>query len=188
MRTRRSTRKAAATETEPRSCDWPGCTGNGEYRAPRSRRELQAYNWYCLPHIRQFNKSWNYYDGMSEHEVEQDIRRDVSWGRPTWQFGTPIGRTSAGPERVADPFDLFENSPPIIDTPATRRHTSEELKALRVLDLAPPVTPDEVKLRYKALAKDLHPDRNHGSRDSEEAFKRVNEAYRVLRPWLNDAT
>ena len=40
---------------------------------------------------------------------------------------------------------------------------------------------DEIKKAYRKLAMQYHPDRNNGSRDAEEKFKEITEAYDVLR-------
>ncbi|CAD7939469.1 unnamed protein product, partial [Amoebophrya sp. A25] len=39
---------------------------------------------------------------------------------------------------------------------------------------------DEIKKQYRKLALKWHPDKNKGSREAEETFKRVAEAYSVL--------
>ena len=39
----------------------------------------------------------------------------------------------------------------------------------------------EIKTAYRKLAMTYHPDRNSGSKDSEEKFKAITEAYDVLR-------
>lgn len=39
----------------------------------------------------------------------------------------------------------------------------------------------EIKLAYRKLAMTYHPDRNNGSKDAEERFKSITEAYDVLR-------
>ena len=40
---------------------------------------------------------------------------------------------------------------------------------------------DDIKKGYRKLAMQYHPDRNNGSKDSEEKFKEITEAYDVLR-------
>ena len=39
---------------------------------------------------------------------------------------------------------------------------------------------EEIKKRYRKLAFKYHPDRNKGSKEAEELFKQVTEAYEVL--------
>src|ERR671915_672378 len=47
---------------------------------------------------------------------------------------------------------------------------------------APPTASDEeIKKAYRKLAMKYHPDRNNGSKDAEEKFKDITEAYDVLR-------
>lgn len=40
---------------------------------------------------------------------------------------------------------------------------------------------EDIKTAYRKLAMAHHPDRNPGNKESEEHFKRINEAYDVLR-------
>ena len=40
---------------------------------------------------------------------------------------------------------------------------------------------EEIKKSYRKLAMTYHPDRNNGSKDAEEKFKQITEAYDVLR-------
>src|ERR1700730_4006669 len=40
---------------------------------------------------------------------------------------------------------------------------------------------DDIKKAYRKLAMECHPDRNNGSKESEERFKAITEAYDVLR-------
>lgn len=49
-----------------------------------------------------------------------------------------------------------------------------------ILGLEPSATATEIRLAYKKLAMQYHPDRNPGSKDAEEMFKLINEAYHVL--------
>ena len=50
-----------------------------------------------------------------------------------------------------------------------------------VLGVAKTAPDDEIKKAYRKLAMQYHPDRNNGSREAEERFKEITEAYDVLR-------
>ncbi len=168
-----------------RMCDHPTCMAGGEHRAPVSRDRLEEYYWFCLDHVREYNKAWNYYDGMSDDEVEASRKRDVSWDRPTWplgMLGTP-GRSKRY-SIFNDPFQLFpEDGQTQIGGDRDsdgRLLTAEEREALSELELKAPVTRADVKLRYRDLAKKYHPDLNGGDRKAEDRLKRINQAYNTL--------
>jgi len=50
-----------------------------------------------------------------------------------------------------------------------------------VLDVPRTAADEEIKKAYRKLAMKYHPDRNNGSKDAEERFKEITEAYDVLR-------
>ena len=50
-----------------------------------------------------------------------------------------------------------------------------------VLGVARTASDDDIKKAYRKLAMQYHPDRNNGSKDAEEQFKAISEAYDVLR-------
>src|SRR6185437_4366119 len=50
-----------------------------------------------------------------------------------------------------------------------------------VLEVERVASDDEIKKAYRRLAMKYHPDRNNGSKEAEERFKEINEAYDVLR-------
>ncbi len=50
-----------------------------------------------------------------------------------------------------------------------------------ILGVPPEATQEEIQRAYRRKAFELHPDRNGGSREAEEAFKALTEAYAVLR-------
>jgi len=50
-----------------------------------------------------------------------------------------------------------------------------------VLGVARDASDDDIKKAYRKLAMTYHPDRNNGSKDAEEKFKEITEAYDVLR-------
>lgn len=180
--TKRSWRVAYAHE-EPkqaaRSCDHPGCSHEGEYRAPRARDRLNDYYWFCLEHVRAYNSKWDYYKGMSVDEIEREVRDSTTWQRPTWPLGakTSNRRFSFG---LNDPFGLFEEEAEEIKKAKTRPPTPEE-EAMKVLELEGPLTLKALKARYKELVKRHHPDANGGDKAAEEKFKQISQAYTTLR-------
>jgi molecular chaperone DnaJ len=50
----------------------------------------------------------------------------------------------------------------------------------KILGVDKKSTADEIKKKYRALARDLHPDKNQGDTALEEKFKAVSEAYDIL--------
>jgi len=50
-----------------------------------------------------------------------------------------------------------------------------------VLGVSPDADEEEIKRAYRKLAMEHHPDRNDGSKEAEERFKEVTEAYEVLK-------
>jgi curved DNA-binding protein CbpA len=168
-----------------RLCEWPECDVIGEHRAPRSRDDLNNFRWFCLDHIRLYNKSWNYYEGMSDKQVEADLRDDTSWNRPSWPFAgmeKSLNFKSASPSMDDFGGAFSQSGDPETDNPTQQRHEpdSQAAEAMAVLDLTAPVTTDQIKRRYKELVKRYHPDANGGDKAAEEKFKQISQAYATL--------
>ncbi len=49
-----------------------------------------------------------------------------------------------------------------------------------ILGIAKNASPEEIKKAYRKKAMEFHPDRNKGSKEAEEKFKKVSRAYEVL--------
>ena len=75
-------------ENNPRSCYNPDCNEIGLYPAPKSRENSREHLYFCINCIREFNKSWNYFEGLNDQELEIEIRKSIIWNRPSWKFGT----------------------------------------------------------------------------------------------------
>jgi hypothetical protein len=168
-------------QTFERVCEAPGCRLHGEYRAPYAPDRLEQYRWFCLEHVRDYNKKWDYFRGLDAEAIEQHIRADTTWRRPVW----PLGGRRSGGTRIHDPLDL-SNEAGLFEKPAPKMDGSEQLtpaerNAMGVLELSWPLTRAVVKSRYKELVKIHHPDANGGDREAEEKLKEINAAYSTLR-------
>ncbi len=196
---RTPTNSVFAAEPDPptRLCDHPGCEAGGDFRAPRSRLELNHYYWFCIEHVRAYNSAWNYYAGMSEPEIEREIRHDTVWQRPSWKLGQRHGPAFAA--CVRDPFGFYSASAHARANGHADRRTngrtnghangddaisraaSAREQALAVFDLEPPFTSVGLKARYKVLVKLHHPDAHGGDKAAEEKLKIINQAYATLK-------
>ncbi len=163
----------------------PGCTAQGEYRAPKSRSNLSEYWWFCLEHVRAYNAAWDYYKGMSPGEIETELRRDSAWQRPSWPLGS-LGASAWEDALARDPLGLLEAGRLRrgAAAPAADQAPAELREPLATLGLSWPVTIAAVKTRYKELAKRHHPDANGGDPAAEERIKTINLAYAALRSRL----
>lgn len=184
--TRRPTRPRAYApdpDAPGRLCDVPGCPEAGEFRAPKSRNELNQYHWFCLEHVRAYNASWDFYKGMTPGQIEQQTRYDTSWQRPTWPLGS-IGKRNFDETDLRDPLHLLATGQLQRKTAKDVRIPSELREPVQTLGIEWPVSMADLKTRYKELAKRHHPDANGGDRAAEERLKHINLAYAAVRHYL----
>ena len=110
--------EAARPEPAQRACEMPGCDAAGTHKAPKGRAPEGEYFWFCLDHVREYNKSYNYFSGMNDAAIQAFQRTRSIGHRPTWQMGVNAkARRSAAPRRgraefgwtggAQDPFRLF---------------------------------------------------------------------------------
>jgi len=195
MRKEQRTLDFGKTQVPLRGCDHPDCGEPGEFRAPKARDRLDEYHWFCLDHVREYNKAWNYYAGMSQAEVEAETRKDTTWQRPTWPLGARAGgyrRFVRSTTSIHDGFGFFDDG----DDEQALRHAharaagfhpaSDEARALATMNFEPPLNLTRLKARYKELVKLNHPDANGGDKLAEERLKEINEAYATLKKLLSD--
>ena len=166
-------------------CDHENCNENGEYKAPKSRSNLKNYYYFCLNHVKEYNKSWNFYKGLSVDDIELSLRKDIVWDRPSWPLnGHPNNILKQIRSFLDSDYSLFEKERDlknflknkIIDQDLTH----EEQRCLDVLGLKMPINVEKIKKTYKKLVKIFHPDINKENKDAEKLFKEINQAYRIL--------
>ena len=183
--------QSAAPAADSAPCEWHGCEQLGGYRAPKGRGREGQYYSLCLDHVREYNRSYNYFAGMDDDDVAAYQRSASTGHRPTWTMGVDHANGSAsaasGHARAAgfsDSFGVFDGAfrrrQPETE-PAARPLKNLERRSLRVLDLDGGETGAEIKARYKSLVKLLHPDANGGDRSSEDRLRQIIQAYHYLR-------
>jgi len=186
-RTARIETEEAQLRPAARACDHPGCARGGEFRAPRNRKNLNEYYWFCLEHVRAYNAAWDFYRGMSTEEIERSRRQDTVGWRPTWPLGSRMSSHRVKPEDVMRAFrrafaDLDGEE---IGTERARAPrpaaTGPEAEARAVLDIDDSASFAQIKARYRELVKRHHPDANGGDKDAEERLKSINQAYHTLK-------
>ena len=170
-------------------CDVPGCTVAGEFPAPKGRDREGEYFCFCLDHVREYNASYNYFNGMTPEAMARYQKDAVVGHRPTWtvnQVEAARGwrRGSDDPSRLGDPFGLFgqrggQNAPR--HEPQKPRHGIAAKKALDQLGLDETADPETIRSRYKNMVKRLHPDANGGDRSLEDKLREIIRAYNYLK-------
>jgi curved DNA-binding protein CbpA len=186
-----SVRVKPAEEAAPRPnapvCQWKGCQSAGLHRAPKGRGREGEYYWLCLDHVRQFNASYNYFEGWSTAAVEAFQKDAVIGHRPTWKTGSnpgeraPRGYRDGFGRGFEDPHAFFAARARRNGDGSRRRLKPLELKSLEALDLPDGADRVQIKARFKELVKRHHPDANGGDKRSENKLREIIQAYNYLK-------
>nr|CAD6620718.1 J domain-containing protein [Rhizobium sp. Khangiran2] len=191
IRTRRKPQQETAVEAPV--CQWDGCDKPGVHRAPVGRNAEGQFFLFCFEHVKDYNKGYNYFSGLSDSEIARYQKEAITGHRPTWTMGVnkasktaPLHSTmrsgpAASHNRIKDPFGFVGQGEGSRPRPQARKLKTLEAKAFDTLDLTASATSDEIKSRYKQLVKKHHPDANGGDRGSEERFRAVIQAYQLLK-------
>lgn len=171
-------------------CMAPGCAAPGEFRAPPGQAGQgdgpPAYRWFCLEHVREFNAGYNFFAGMSAEEISAAQRPYAGWERETRAFAASGADRPPAWGDFADPLDaigarfrtrMAEEKPRADGRPLS----AADRRALGVLGLGIDADRRALRMRYSALVRQYHPDRNGGDRAHEKRLQAVIEAYQALR-------
>ena len=186
-------RSTAKREDRVHACQWKGCDKPGHHKAPMGRGREGEFFHFCVDHVRQYNQSYNYFDGMNDAEVDA-FRKDAMTGhRPTWKSGANAWahgtrdnvKSAEAASRVgaSAQFASRARARAAAGEPSTYRRNLKPLerKALRTLDLPETAGREDIKARFKALVKLHHPDANGGDPRSEETLREIIQAYNYLK-------
>ncbi len=169
-------------------CDSPGCSESGQFRAPMGRLREGQYFCFCLQHVREYNNSYNYFNGMSDEAVARYLKDATVGHRPTWSMGVKRGSNGFRSDgettgERSDPLGAYRKRYHRARTEeaAGPKYSPVTVRALDALGLDDTANPELIKTRYKDLVKRHHPDANGGDRSSEEKLREIIHAYKTLR-------
>lgn len=172
----------ARVQHNVRTCDMPGCCEIGEHKAPKDR-SLKDHYWFCIEHVSDYNKAWDFFSGMNDFEIQDHIFKSYYGDRPTWRYDVDGAREEMLHRAAWQTYNFTEEEPPSSQKYRENQvaENTPEGEALAIFDLSLPLTLDKIKKRYKELVKKHHPDLNRDDPKAEETLKKVNMAYTVLK-------
>ena len=154
-------------------CDWNNCFELGEYRAPVEKDNLK--------HVKEFNKNWNYFSGMTDTQVIDFLKSDMTWHKPTQGFSSSDNFFKVLWNNALN--DGFDDSKFKSHFEADKRFkfSSNDIKAFSILGISVGLKWDKIQQKFKKLVKKFHPDINSGDKTYEEKLKVITLAYTQLK-------
>jgi hypothetical protein len=166
------------------NCAVPGCRAPGEFKAPLQPANFDGpgtWRFLCLDHVREHNKTYNFFEGMSPDEIQDAQGPLAGWDRPSRKFAANGADPPPRWSDFADPLDAISTRFAHVRDPKHSRFTKPERRALSVLGLGEDADRHKLRQRYSALVRRFHPDKNGGDRSHESRLGEVIEAYQLLR-------
>ena len=161
-------------------CEWSKCRKIGVYKAPVEKDNSKKFRLLCLEHIKAFNKSWNYFSDMNDREIEDFIKSDLTWHKPTKSFGSSENFFKIlWVNALDDKSSIFKNS--VFKNFNRSKLSDKDKDALKILGLKNETNWSDIQKRFKMLVKKYHPDKNQGSKKYEDILKKITLAYSQLR-------
>ena len=161
-------------------CEWKNCRETGSFNAPAEKDNSKNFKWLCDDHIKLFNKSWDYFDGMSEEEIIKFLKSDVTWHRPTQKFGSPDNFFNIlWNNALNDKFKIFNENKSIGVN--KRKLCKQDKDAFNVMGLEFSADLLTLQKKFKTLVKKFHPDKHSGNKIYEDRLKKITLAYSHLK-------
>jgi len=161
-------------------CEWINCKETGEFKAPTEKDNIKKFRWLCESHIKIFNKSWNYFEGMSQDQIENFLKSDLTWHRPTQKFGSSDNFFNIlWNNALSDKFKIFKEQMSYKNK--DKKLSEKDKDALKLMELEFSSDWNEIQKKFKTLVKKFHPDRNSGNKEFEDKLKKITMAYSHLK-------
>ena len=161
-------------------CESNGCNEVGKFKAPTERDNSKNFMWLCKNHIKLFNKKWNYFDGMSQDEIQAFLKSDLTWHRPTQKFASADNFFNIlWNNALSDKFKFFGNGDSIYIK--NSKLSEKDKDAFRIMSLEYTADWKIIQKKFKTLVKKFHPDKNSGNKQFEDKLKKITLAYSHLK-------
>ena len=118
---------------------------------------------------------------MCQKEIEDFIKSDLTWHRPTQKFGSSDNFFSILWNNVlSDKLNFFKQEK-IINNLKNRQLSERDKDAFRIMGLEFNEEWPNIQKKFKMLVKKFHPDRNSGNKQFEDKLKKITLAYSHLK-------
>ena len=162
-------------------CEWNKCGAVGKFKAPTERDNIKKFKWLCEEHIKLFNKNWNYFEGMSQNEIEIFLKSDLTWHRPTQEFGSADNFFNIlWNNALNDKFNFFKHEKNTHSS-NEKKLSEKDIDAFKIMGLELNESWPIIQKKFKTLVKKFHPDKNSGNKQFEDKLKKITLAYSHLR-------
>jgi len=162
-------------------CEWDNCRESGKFKAPLEKDNSKNYRWLCKEHIKLFNKNWNYFDGMGQNEIENFLKSDLTWHRPTQKFGSSDNFFNVLWNNALNGKFSFFKQEKVINNFNGKKLNEKDKDAFKIMELELNADWPIIQKKFKILVKKFHPDRNAGNKKFEDQLKKITLAYSHLK-------
>ena len=162
-------------------CDWNNCLEEGSYKAPVEKDNSKKYRMLCLNHVKEFNKNWNYFEGMNDDQIYAFLRSDMTWHKPTQSFNSSDNFFKIlWNNALKDELNKHKGNGQF-DHMGQFKFNSNDIKAFTILGVSIGIKWERVQEKFKKLVKKFHPDMNAGNKKYEDKLKVITLAYTQLK-------
>tara|TARA_B100001741_G_C16527305_1_gene587715 strand:- start:96 stop:611 length:516 start_codon:yes stop_codon:yes gene_type:complete len=162
-------------------CDWVNCKKIGEFKAPAEKDNSKKFRWLCKDHVKLFNSKWDYFKGMSQSEIENFLKSDITWHRPTQRFGSVDNFFNIlWNNALSDKFKIF-NEDKYINSKKIKKLSEKDKEAFIIMGLEFKDDWKTIQKKFKTLVKKFHPDKHSGNKQYEDKLKKITLAYSHLK-------
>ena len=152
-------------------CDWNNCLEEGYYKAPIEKDNSKKFRMLCLIHIKEFNKNWNYFEGMDDSQIYNFLKSDMIWHKPTQSFSSSDNffkilwnNALKGEQNKFASSEQFDHM-------SQFKFNHNDIKAFSILGVSIGIQWEKIRGKFKKLVKKFHPDMNAGNKKYEEKLK-----------------